>query len=83
MASIIMLKMLNKPTNIRKKEAINLALRKLVGYVIEKRLKQNSQFAECNIQPKNGQEIMGREQISTFPIRMDEIKEEVQIPSLK
>jgi hypothetical protein len=54
MALIIMLKMLNKPINIKKKEAIDLAVRKLVGYVTEKRLEQNSQFAECNIQPRNG-----------------------------
>uniref|UniRef100_A0A2N9END3 Retrotransposon gag domain-containing protein n=1 Tax=Fagus sylvatica TaxID=28930 RepID=A0A2N9END3_FAGSY len=46
----------------------------------EKRLEQNSQFAECNIQPKNGQGVMGQEQISTHPIRMDDIKEEVQDP---
>jgi hypothetical protein len=72
-----MLKMLNKPIDIKKKEAINLDLRKLVGYVTEKRLEQNSQFVECNIQPKNGQGIMGLEQISTHPIRMDDIKEEV------
>ena len=77
MASIIILKMLNKPTNIKKKEVIDLALRKLVGYVTEKRLEQNSQFAECNIQPKTDQGIMGQEQISTHPIRMDDIKEEV------
>ena len=80
MASITMLKMLNKPTDIKKKEAIDLALRKLVGYVTEKRLEQNSQFAEYNIQPKNGQGSMGQEQISTHPIRMDDIKEEVQDP---
>ena len=77
MVLIIMLKMLNKPTNIKKKEAIDLALRKLVGYVTKKRLEQNSQFAECNIQPKNGQGVMGQEQISTHSIRMDDIKEEV------
>ena len=59
MASIIMLKMLNKPTDIKKKEAIDLALRKLVGYVTEKRLEQNFQFAECNIQPKNDKKIVG------------------------
>ena len=69
-----MLKMLNKPTNTKKKEVIDLALRKLVGYVIEKRLEQNSQFVECNIQPKNGQGIMGQEQISIQPIIMDDIK---------
>jgi hypothetical protein len=80
MTSITMLKMLNKPTNIKKKETIDLALRKLVGYVTEKRLEQNSQFAECNIQPKNGQGSMGQEQISTHPIRMDDIKEKVQDP---
>ena len=80
MVLIIMLKMLNKPTNIKKKEAIDLALRKLVGYVTKKRLEQNSQFAECNIQPKNGQGVMGQEQISTHSIRMDDIKEEVQDP---
>uniref|UniRef100_A0A2N9EX14 Uncharacterized protein n=1 Tax=Fagus sylvatica TaxID=28930 RepID=A0A2N9EX14_FAGSY len=40
-------------------------------------------FAECNIQPKNGQEIMGQEQISTHPIRMDDIKEEVQDPLIE
>ena len=45
MASIIMLKMLNKPINMRKKEVIDLALWKLVGYVTEKKLEQNSQFA--------------------------------------
>ena len=72
-----MLKMLNKPTNIKKKEVIDLSLRKLVGYVTEKRLEQNSQFAKCNIQPKNDQGIMGQEQISTHPIRMDDIKKEV------
>ena len=77
MTSIIMLKMLNKPIDIKKKEAVDLALRKLVGYVTEKRLEQNSQFAECNIQPKNGKRIVGQEQISTHPIRMDDIKEEV------
>ena len=77
MVLIIMLKMLNKPTNIKKNEAIDLALRKLVGYVTKKRLEQNSQFAECNIQPKNGQGVMGQEQISTHSIRMDDIKEEV------
>ena len=33
-----MLKMLNNPTNAKKKEAIDLSLRKLVGYVTEKRL---------------------------------------------
>ena len=54
MASIVILKMLNKAIDIKKKEAIDLALRKLVGYVTEKRMEQNSQFAECNIQPKNG-----------------------------
>ena len=43
-----MLKMLNKPTDAKKKKAINLALRKLVGYVTEKRLEQKSQFIECN-----------------------------------
>ena len=75
-----MWKMLNKPTNIKKKKAIDLALRKLVGFVTEKRLEQNSQFAECNTQPKNGQGSMGQEQISTHPIRMDDIKEEVQDP---
>jgi hypothetical protein len=75
-----MLKMLNKPTNIKKNEAIDLALRKLVGYVTEKRLERNSQFAKCDIQPKNGQRIVGQEQISTQPIRMDDIKEEVQDP---
>ena len=78
-----MLKMLNKPTDTKKKEAIDLALKKLVGYVIEKRLEQNSQFAECNIQPKNGKEIVGQEQISTYPIRMDDIKEEVQGPLIE
>ena len=57
MALIIMLKMLNKPIDIKKKETIDLALRKLVRYVTEKRLKQNSQFAECNIQSRNGQGI--------------------------
>ena len=72
-----MLKMLNKPVDIKKKEAIDLALRKLVGYVIEKRLEQNSQFAEYNIQPRNDQEIVGQEQISTHPIRINDIKEEV------
>ena len=77
MASIIMLKMLNEPINIKKKEAIDLALRKLEGYITEKRLEQNSQFAECNIQPKNGKRIVGQEQISTHSIRMDDIKEEV------
>ena len=75
--------MLNKPIDIKKKEAIDLALRKLVGYIIEKRLEQNSQFVECNIQPKNGQGIMGQEQISTRPIRMDDIKEEVQDPLIE
>ena len=60
MTSIITLKMLNKPIDIKKKEAINLTLRKLVGYVIEKRLEQNSQFAECNTQPKNGQKNCGQ-----------------------
>ena len=80
MTLIIMLKMLNKPTDIKKKEAIDLALRKLVGYVTEKRLEQNSQFVECNIKPKNGQGVMGQEQISSRPIRMDDIKEEVQDP---
>ena len=59
MTSIIMLKILNKPIDTKKKEAIDLALRKLVGYVTEKMLEQNSQFAECNIQPRNGQEIVG------------------------
>ncbi len=49
-----MLKMLNKPTDAKKKEAINLVLRKLVGYVTEKKLEQNSQFAECNTQSENG-----------------------------
>jgi hypothetical protein len=83
MALLIMLKMLNKPIDIKKKEAIDLALRKLVGYVIEKRLEQNSQFAECSIQPRNGQGIMGQEQISTHPIRMDDIKEEVQDPLIE
>ena len=56
-----MWKMLNKPTNIKKKKAIDLALRKLVGYITEKRLEQNSQFSECDIQPKNSQGIMGQE----------------------
>ena len=56
MASIIMLRMLNKPTNMKKKKAIDLALRKLVRYVTEKKLEQNSQFAECNVKPENGQE---------------------------
>jgi hypothetical protein len=60
MALIIMLKMLNKPTDIKKNEAIDMALRKLVGYVTEKRLEQNSQFAECNIKPKNGKELWAR-----------------------
>ena len=83
MASITMLKMLNKPTDIKKKEAIDLALRKLVGYVTEKMLEQNSQFAECNIQPKNGQGSIGQKQISTHPIRMDDIKEEVQDPLIE
>jgi hypothetical protein len=78
-----MLKMLNKPIDIKKKEAIDLALRKLAGYVTEKRMEQNSQFVECNIQPKNGQGIMGQEQISTHPIRMDDIKEEVQDPLIE
>ena len=54
MASIIMLKMLNKPTNMKKKEAIDLALKTLVGYVIEKKLEQNSQFVECNVKLENG-----------------------------
>ena len=49
-----MLKMLNKPTNMKKKKAINLALRKLVGYVTEKKLEQNSQFVECNVKLENG-----------------------------
>jgi hypothetical protein len=80
MASIIMLKMLNKPTNIKEKEAINLALKKLVGYVTEKKLEQNSQFAECNVKPENGQRTTGKEHISTHPIKMDDIKEEVQDP---
>ena len=83
MTSIIMLKMLNKPIDIKKKEAVDLALRKLVGYVTEKRLEQNSQFAECNIQPKNGKRIVGQEQISTHSIRMDDIKEEVQDPLIE
>jgi hypothetical protein len=78
-----MLKMLNKPADTKKNEAIDLALRKLVGYVTEKRLEQNSQFAECNIQPKNDQKIVGQEQISTHPIRMDDIKEEVQNPLIE
>ena len=80
MALITMLKMLNKPIDIKKKKAIDLALRKLVGYITEKRLEQNSQFAEYNIQPKNGQGSMGQEKISTHPIKMDDIKEEVQDP---
>ena len=54
MASIIMLKMLNKPTNMKKKEAIDLALKTLVGYVTEKKLEQNSQFVECNVKLENG-----------------------------
>jgi hypothetical protein len=70
--------MLNKPTDTKKKEAVNLAQRKLVGYVTEKMLEQNSQFTECNTQPKNGQKTVGQKQISTHPIRMDDIKEEVQ-----
>ena len=78
-----MLKMLNEPINIKKKEAIDLALRKLVGYITEKRLEQNSQFAECNIQPRNGQGLMGQEQISTHPIKMDNIKKEVQDPLIE
>uniref|UniRef100_A0A2N9F0K1 Reverse transcriptase domain-containing protein n=1 Tax=Fagus sylvatica TaxID=28930 RepID=A0A2N9F0K1_FAGSY len=41
------------------------------------------QFAECSIQPRNGQGIMGQEQISTHPIRMDDIKEEVQDPLIE
>ena len=61
MASIIALKMLNKPTDTKKKKAINVALRKLLGYVTEKRLEQNSQFAECNTQPENDQKTMGQE----------------------
>jgi hypothetical protein len=39
---------------MKENEAIDLALRKLVGYVIEKKLEQNSQFAECNVKPENG-----------------------------
>ena len=78
-----MLKMLNKPTNTKKKEVIDLVLRKLVGYVIEKRLEQNSQFAERNTQPEDGQKTMGQEQISTHPIRMDDVKEEVQDPLIE
>jgi hypothetical protein len=65
---------------MKEKEAIDLALRKLVGYVIEKKLEQNSQFAECNVKPENGQGTTGQEHISTHPIRMDDIKEEVQDP---
>ncbi len=65
---------------MKKKEAINLALRKLVGYVTEKKLEQNSQFAEYSIKSKNGQGTTGQEHISTHPIRMDDIKEEVQDP---
>jgi hypothetical protein len=72
--------MLNKTTDMKKKEAINLALRKLVGYVTEKKLEQNSQFAEYSIKSKNGQGTTGQEHISTHPIRMDDIKEEVQDP---
>ena len=83
MASIISLKMLNKPTDIKKSEAINPVLRKLVGYETEKMLEQNSQFAERNTQPEDGQKTVGQEQISTHPIRMDDVKEEVQDPLSK
>jgi hypothetical protein len=65
---------------MKKKEAIDLALRKLVGYVTEKKLEQNSHFAECNVKPENGQGTTSQEHISTHPIRMDDIKEEVQDP---
>ena len=83
MASIISLKMLNKPTDIKKSEAINPVLRKLVGYETEKMLEQNSQFAERNTQPEDGQKTVGQEQISTHPIRMDDVKEEVQDPLIE
>ena len=78
-----MLKMSSKPTNTKKMEDINLALRKLVGYVTEKRLEQNSQFAECISQPKNDQVIIGQKEISIHPIKMDDIKEEVQDPLIE
>ena len=74
-----MLKMSSKPTNTKKMEDINLALRKLVGYVTEKRLEQNSQFAECISQPENDQVIIGQKEI----IKMDDIKEEVQDPLIE
>ena len=44
---------------MKENEAIDLALRKLEGYVTEKKLEQNSQFAECNVKPENGQGTTG------------------------
>ncbi len=42
-----------------------------------KRLEQNSQFSKCNTRIENDQIAIGQKQISTHPIRMDDIKEEV------